>query len=94
MFVSLVPWTILQGYKLTKVDVGPESTDNLGIGMGPMEDITGPSVMDDELQVDSNGLVSKIEDLEACHKVFSWRLDSTTTFGEPPGSGGDGSCAL
>ena len=84
MFVSLVPWTTLQGYKPTKVDIGSGSTENLGIGMGPMQ-----PVMDHELQVGSNGLVSKKEDLEACHKVVSWGLDSSTTFSEPPGSGGD-----
>lgn len=70
------------GYKLTKVDVGPESTENLGIGMGSM-----PLVMDHELQVGSNGLVSKIEDLEAYHKIVSC---SSTTFSEPPVSRGDG----
>jgi hypothetical protein len=70
MFVSLIPWTILQGYKLTKVD-GPETTKSLGIGMGPMEHITEPSVTDHELQVGSNGLVAKIEDLGDCHKAVS-----------------------
>lgn len=46
-----------------------------------------PLVMDHELQVGSNGLVSKIEDLEAYHKIVSC---SSTTFSEHPVSRGDG----
>ena len=79
MFVSLIPWTILQGYKLTKIDVGPESTESFGRDMRPIEGTTEPSVMEYELQVGSNGLASEAED---CHKVVSWGLDSSTTFGE------------
>lgn len=82
MFVSLIPWTILQGYKLTKVDVAPESTERLGIETRTVEDTTEPSVMEYELQVGSDGLVSKAEDLGDCHKVVSWGLESTTILGE------------
>ena len=77
MFVSLIPWTILQGYKLTKVDV--ELTETLGSDMRPIEDTTEPSVMEYKLQVGPDGLVSKVEDLGECHEVVSWGLDYSTT---------------
>jgi len=77
MFMSLIPWTILQGYKLTKIDVGPESTESFGCNNRTIPD----PVMGSKLEVGSDGPVLKAED-NSSDKIVSWQLDSFTTLGE------------
>ena len=81
MFISLIPWSILQGYKLAKIEVRPESIESFGSDIRPIKDANEPSTTEHRLQVGSDSLVSKAED-SFCNKVVSWRLDSSTTLGE------------
>jgi hypothetical protein len=67
-----------------------ESTHASATGnTSPGEDFIEQSVMENELQIDSNGLVSKSTDsgdkLEGCHRVDSWGVDSSTTLTEASG---------